>query len=332
LIQPDGPIHRASLTWHGGQVATARQLYPAAPEPWLDLSTGIAPWPYPIRSIESGDWQRLPDRQALLGLEAEAAKYFGMGPGNADQVVAVPGSDIAIRLLARLIPAQRVAIAGHSYGGYRSAWPLAKVMPFEHALRADLTVCANPNNPDGAWIEQRLLQRPRNARVVDEAFADADASQTLLPHRNGATVLRSFGKFFGLAGVRLGFVIADRPLARDLRAMMGDWPISGPAIAIATQAYADREWQAAQRVRLREASSRLLALLVACGLTDAGGTGSFRLCETPHAAALFDWLCRCGILVRPFAERPHALRFGLPAGDAQWQRLELTLTKWSEMQ
>lgn len=313
-------------------MATARRLYATAPEPWLDLSTGIAPWPHSTGGIESHDWRCLPDRAALVDLEAAAADYFGMAPDDAEQVVAVPGSDIAIRLLARLIPAQRVAIAGHSYSGYRSAWPQAEVMPFERALKADLMICANPNNPDGAWIEQRRLQRPPCERLVDEAFADADPRQSLLPHRQGALVLRSFGKFFGLAGLRLGFVVADRPLARELRAMLGDWPVSGPAIAIATRAYADRQWQAAQRERLIEASARLQALLAAHGLADAGGTANFRLCETPYAASLFDWLCRHGILVRPFTERPGALRFGLPADEPPWQRLEIALSLWSATQ
>jgi cobalamin biosynthetic protein CobC len=265
----------------------------------------------------------------LLNLEAAAADCFGVD--KPEQVVAVPGSDIAIRLLARLLPAKRVAIAGHSYSGYRKAWPHAKVMPFEQALKADLTICANPNNPDGVWIEQRRLQRPRNLRLVDEAFADADPRQSLLPCRNGAVVLRSFGKFFGLAGVRLGFVIANRPLARDLRAMLGDWPVSGPAIAIATRAYSDREWQVGQRARLRTASTRLSALLLDQGLAEVGGTFNFRLCETPEATDLFDLLCRSGILVRPFTERPGALRFGLPADEAAWERLGTVLSRWKEM-
>lgn len=306
---------------------TARRLHPAAPVPWLDLSTGIAPWPYPVGTFADRDWQRLPEPEALLGLEEVAADYFRVD--KPDQVVAVPGSDMALRLLAKFITATRVAIVGHSYSGYRKAWPHAEVMSFERALKADLLICANPNNPDGAWIEERHFQRGRNQRLVDEAFADADPRLSLLPSRNGAVVLRSFGKFFGLAGLRLGFVIADRPLARVLRDQLGDWPISGPAIALAMRAYADRDWHEAQRQRLLGASARLKALLNEHGLTDGGGTAQFRLAEASDSAGLFDHLCCHGILVRPFAERPLALRFGLPGSERDWSRLTAALDQWS---
>lgn len=320
-------IPPAGLAWHGGQLETARRHYSAAPLPWLDLSTGIAPWAYPVGPLADRDWQRLPEPEALLALEEVAAYYFRVD--KPDQVVAVPGSDMALRLLARLIPAERVGVVGHSYSGYRKAWPHAEVMPFERALKADLLICANPNNPDGAWIEERHLQRRRNQRLVDEAFADADPRLSLLPRRNGAVVLRSFGKFFGLAGLRLGFVIADRPLAQGLRDQLGDWPISGPAIALARRAYADRDWHEAQRQRLKDASARLKALLDGHGLADAGGTAQFWLAETSDAAGLFDHLCCHGILVRPFAERPLALRFGLPGNERDWSRLTTALNQWS---
>lgn len=315
------------FTWHGGQLEKARRLHPAAPQPWLDLSTGIAPWPYPVNPTTDQDWQRLPEPEALLALEEVAADYFGVE--DPDQVVAVPGSDMALRLLARLIPAERVGLVGHSYSGYRKAWPHAEVMPFEGALKADLLICANPNNPDGAWIEKRHLQCRSNQRLVDEAFADADPRLSLLPDRSGAVVLRSFGKFFGLAGIRLGFVIADRPLAGDLRDQLGDWPISGPAIALARRAYADRNWQEAQRQRLNDASMRLKALLGEHGLAEACGTAQFQLAETSAAIGLFGHFCSQGILVRPFAERPMALRFGLPGSEVNWSRLTTALDQWS---
>lgn len=272
------------------------------------------------------DWERLPEPGALIGLESVAADYFKVD--RPEQVVAVPGSDIALRLLAGLIPAERVGIVGHSYGGYAKAWQQAEVMPLERALMADLLICANPNNPDGSWIGERQLQRRGNQRIVDEAFADADPRLSMLPRRNGAVVLRSFGKFFGLAGIRLGFVVADRPLAQALRDKLGDWPVSGPAIAIATRAYADRSWQDVQRQRLREASVRLVELLLAHGPIDAGGTAQFRLVATPDARDLFDHLCAQGILVRPFAQRPDALRFGLPGNERDWSRLTSALKKW----
>lgn len=316
----------AALMWHGGQTAAAARLYPAAPRPWLDLSTGISPWAWPVPAIEPHQWSALPSPAALEQLEFAAARVFGMN--STEQIAAVPGSDIAIRLLAKLLPAQRVAIIGHSYAGYRAAWPEARVLPFDKARGADLMVCANPNNPDGAVIEARKLQRLRNIRIVDEAFADAMPEVSMLPHRNGAIVLRSFGKFFGLAGVRLGFVIANKPVIRELRDLLGDWPISGAAIAIGTAAYCDRAWQGLQRHRLTQGSARLAALLSEHGLDDLGGTANFRLCQAADAPGLFTHLCRAGILVRPFANRPDQLRFGLPGTETDWGRLDTALQNW----
>lgn len=316
----------ASLMWHGGQTAAAALAYRAAPRPWLDLSTGISPWAWPVPVLGPEVWQTLPSPAALEQLEFAAAHAFGMDSN--EQIAAVPGSDIAIRLLGRLQPAARVAIVGQGYAGYRATWPDARVLPFEKACQADLMICANPNNPDGAVTDVRKLRKLKNIRIVDEAFADAKPEVSMLPHRNGAIVLRSFGKFFGLAGVRLGFVIGDKPVIRELRGLLGDWPISGPAIAIGTAAYCDRAWQGLQRHRLAQGSARLASLLVHHGLDCVGGASNFRLCHTADAAGLFMHLCRAGILVRPFADRPEQLRFGIPGTDADWARLEIALQAW----
>lgn len=320
----------AALMWHGGQTAAAAQLYPAAPRPWLDLSTGISPWAWPVPAIDPQAWQTLPSRAALAQLEWAAARVFGVA--DADQIAAVPGSDIAIHLLARLLPAKQVAIVGHSYAGYRTAWPEAQVLPFGEARAADLLICANPNNPDGAVIAAQDLRQLTNLRIIDEAFVDAMPEASILPDRGGAAVLRSFGKFFGLAGLRLGFVVADPPVIRALRSLLGDWPISGPAIAIGTAAYGDMAWQSLQRSRLGQGSARLSALLQAHGLTDVGGTANFRLAYAANAAGLFIHLCLAGILVRPFTERPDHVRFGIPGTDTDWARLDKALQTWRSAQ
>lgn len=314
------------LLHHGGRIAVAAARYPAAPSPWLDLSTGISPWGYPVGEIDRNDWQKLPSDEDLGQLEAAAAGAFG--GVSFDQIVAVPGTDFAIRLLAKHLPAKRVGIVGPTYGGYQSAWPDAKSVSFAKARGADLMVCANPNNPDGTVILKAQLQRLRNQRIVDEAFADASPAQSLLPHRNGAIVLRSFGKFYGLAGMRLGFVIADRPLAKELRAHLGDWPISGPAIAIGTRAYRDKEWQNCQRDRLTSAACELTALLTDSGLTIVGGTPLFQLVSHASAPTLFVHLAQAGILVRPFAANPDWLRFGVPGTDRDFDRLSVALKNW----
>ena len=314
------------LLHHGGRIAVAAARFPSAPQPWLDLSTGISPWAYPVGEIDPSTWRNLPSDDDLAELETAAADAFGgVSP---DQIVAVPGTDFAIRLLAKHFSAQRVGIVGPTYGGYQSAWPDAKIVSFAKARGADLLVCANPNNPNGAITQKTQLQRLRNMRIVDEAFADAMPEHSLLPHRNGAIVLRSFGKFFGLAGVRLGFVIADRPLAKELRARLGDWPISGPAIAIGTRAYRDIEWQTRQRDRLITASHQLTLLLTNSGLVIVGGTQLFQLVSHTEAPSLFVHLAQSGILVRPFAEQPNWLRFGIPGTDFDFDRLAAALENW----
>jgi cobalamin biosynthetic protein CobC len=314
------------LLQHGGRIDVAAARFPSAPQPWLDLSTGISPWGYPVGEIGHGTWQHLPSGQDLAELEAAAADAFGgVSP---DQIVAVPGTDLAIRLLAKHVSAQRVGIVGPTYGGYKSAWPDAKIIGFANAASADLLICANPNNPDGRVIPTAELGKLCTPCIVDEAFADAMPENSILPCRNGAIVLRSFGKFFGLAGLRLGFIVADRPVAMALRAQLGDWPISGPAIAIGTKAYRDTEWQNCQRDRLATASDKLVAMLTAGGLAVVGGTPLFQLASHSAAPSLFNHLAQAGILVRPFSAQPDCLRFGIPGTAADFDRLSVALKNW----
>ena len=314
------------LLQHGGRIAVAAARYPSAPTPWLDLSTGISPWAYPFDELEPVVWQNLPSMDDLANLEMAAANAFGgVGP---DQIVAVPGTDFAIRLLAQLLTAERIGIVGPTYSGYQSAWPGAKTLSLAKAREADLLVCANPNNPDGAVIPKAQLQRLRNLRIVDEAFADASPAQSLLPHRNGAIVLRSFGKFYGLAGLRLGFVVADRPFAKQFRTLLGDWPISGPALTIGTKAYRDTDWQNSQRACLNAASERLISVLTDAGLEIVGGTPLFQLANHAAASTLFTHLAEAGILTRAFLARPDWLRFGIPGPDANFERLAAALSDW----
>ena len=318
-------LRHAELSGHGGRLSAAAKHFPQAPGPWIDLSTGISPWAYPF---DKTDLSRLPEPENLTRLEAAAAATFGAP--NPEEVVAVPGSDLAIRLLPLLLGERDAYYLPPIYSGHRVAWPDARPIIPGAMEEAELLILANPNNPDGRAIAPEALRALPGQLIVDEAFADALPNISLASNRLGAIVLRSFGKFFGLAGLRLGFVLADRPLADRFRALLGDWPVSAPAIAIATAAYEDRNWQAAQRIRLAQASHRLDTLLHSAGLEIAGGTPLFRLARTPDATGLFHHLAHAAILVRPFADDPTALRFGLPGEEPQWQRLEDALSTWSK--
>jgi cobalamin biosynthetic protein CobC len=317
----------SDLPAHGGDLAFARKAYGEPPEGWLDLSTGINPVPYLFAPalLTPDVLHRLPDRAALAGLEAAACAAYHV-PERA-RLVAVPGSEIAIRLMPRLAPPGAPAfLLAPIYGGHRAAWPHGTPVATPDAVPdGAVAVLANPNNPDGRVLlpsALAALARRSALVIVDEAFADVapEASlATLLPEN--VLVLRSVGKFYGLAGVRLGFVIGAGDMIVRVGAMLGDWAVSGPAIAIGTAALADTGWRDATRARLRADAAALRALLAAHGLAVAGGTDLFALVATADARALHRALAERGIWTRAFAENPAWLRIGLPgAGFARLER------------
>lgn len=333
---------------HGGGLHAAARAYGISPVDWLDLSTGINPHAWPgatERPIPADAWRRLPE--AVDGLVAAAQACYGAP--SAACVLPVAGSQAAIQSLPFLRPPCRVAIRTPCYAEHARAWRRAGhelVAWHEHDLdladTADVLVLANPNNPDGrrhdpvrllAWHE-RLAARG-GWLVVDEAFIDATPWDSLAAHcaRPGLIVLRSLGKFFGLAGARVGFALAEPALLNELEEALGPWPLAGPSRWLARHALQDGAWQAATRARLDVASQRLAGLLAAHGLPPSGGCALFQWVLTQHAAQLQHRLAQRAILVRRFAAHAGAgglseapgLRFGLPAGEADWARLNETL-------
>ncbi|UVE16535.1 threonine-phosphate decarboxylase CobD [Pseudomonas sp. LS44] len=318
---------------HGGRLKAAARQYGIAEADWLDLSTGIAPWPFDLPALATQTWARLPEVDD--GLDAAACSYYGV-----EQLLAVPGSQAAIQLLPRLRPSGRVGVLAPCYAEHAEAWRKAghEVIELaadglEEALpRLDVLVLVNPNNPTGQRFDQALLLdwHARLARhggwlVVDEAFIDCTSALSLAASAGeGLIVLRSFGKFFGLAGARLGFVLADAKLLAALAEQLGPWAISGPTRAVGQACLRDRGAQLAQRQRAEAACARLAELLVGQGWAPQGGCALFQYRVDPRAAQLHDFLARRGILVRLFTQ-PIALRFGLPKGESDWQRLEQAL-------
>jgi cobalamin biosynthetic protein CobC len=326
-----------TLTYHGGALEVARQLTPGAPEPWIDLSTGINPHAYPLPDLEPEAWSRLPEGGALARLEAAAALRYGVA---GESVVAGPGSQALIQALARILPHGAVGALAPTYGGFAAAFAAAgsrvvEAKRIEGMHDLDVAIVVNPNNPDGRIISRAALldlherlARHAGALIVDEAFADFDAEkESLAPSlpSSGAVVLRSFGKAYGLAGLRLGFALASPDILPSLRAALGPWPVSGPAIAIGAQALADSDWLEAMRARLGHDAARLVALLHGAGWRIIGGTSLFRLAAHANARAAFDQLLVAGILTRPFAEAPDRLRFGIPGDENAWERLAAAL-------
>ena len=306
---------------HGGRLHEAARHWGIPLADWLDLSTGIAPWPYPVPALPAEIWQRLPE--ADDGLEAAARTYYG-----AAHLLMLPGSQPAIQWLPRLFPPGRVAMPAPLYSEHPAAWQACGHAVVGWKAAADYAVLCNPNNPTGErFSRDELLERARGLRllVVDEAFIDAEPAESLTAcNAENVVVLRSLGKFFGLAGARVGCAIGAPVLLDRLAESVGPWAVSHPARWAARQALADREWQAAQRLRLREASARLAALLRDAGLGSPTGCALFQYVATPRAAALHEALARHGILVRKFAT-PEALRFGLPGDESAWRRLAACL-------
>lgn len=320
--------------WHGGDLATARALFPEAPQPWVDLSTGINPIPYPLPALPLSLWTRLPgadDEAALI----EAARAAYRVPADAG-IVAAPGTQILIELLPRFSPSGPVTILGPTYAEHGHAWRKAGFMVDEGAEPADAAatiVVVNPNNPDGRVLSREdlvALAARCSARggllVIDEAFADFTPETSITPDLPaGAIVLRSFGKTYGLAGLRLGFAIGAPELMAKLKAALGPWSVAGPALHVGAQALSDSAWLADAGKARDQDAARLDALLAPHGRI-VGGTTLFRLLETPKAAALFAHLGGDGIYVRRFQNAPDRLRFGLPGDEASWLRLRQALT------
>lgn len=313
---------------HGGRLRRAAAEFGIPLADWLDLSTGISPWSYPVPPLPIDAWQRLPEDDD--GLEAAAARYYGSA-----ELLPVAGSQAAIQALPAVLPGARVSLLAPAYAEHAEAWRsrrprLLAAEAIDAAVEhSDVVVLVQPNNPTGVHFGRaRLLDwHARLARrggwlVVDEAFADTLPAASLAPLGGtpGLVVLRSLGKFFGLAGARVGFVLAPAGVRAALAARLGPWALAGPSRWAARHALADTGWQAAARIRLEDAGLRLQRLLDAHGL-DACGPALFKHVATGHAARLHTAFARRGILLRRFTDPP-ALRFGLPADENGWRRLQ----------
>lgn len=310
-----------AFTWHGGNLAQARARFGDNGPDWLDLSTGINPVPWPHADRLAVDWQALPGGDALAVLEAAAAQHFCVAP---ELCCAVPGSELALRLLGTVlgVPGQHFAPAYRTHAlAFAQSCAIERFDPASGEARALLL--ANPNNPDGRIIPPAQLMEwhdhlaaAQGWLVVDEAFADATPEVSVAAQVDPVrrlVVLRSFGKFFGLAGVRLGFVLGPPPVIAAYRRLLGDWPLSAAAIAIGAAAYADAKWVARTRADLLRRAAALDEGLRGCGLEPEGACPQFRLIRSPNARALFERLGQSAILARPFDYAPDWLRLGVPA-------------------
>ncbi len=326
---------------HGGNLRDAALRFGRPLPDWLDLSTGINPQPYPVPALAQDVWHRLPENDPALALAACA--YY-----NAPLMLPVAGTQAAIQALPRLRALSngpsRVTVAAPSYAEHAHHWAhhghAMRQVPYAELDAAvdacEVLVICNPNNPTGATValEHLLAWSKRLAArggwlVVDEAFGDMTPHNSIAPwsDRPGLIVLRSVGKFFGLAGLRLGFVAAQQQLLSALADLLGPWAVSGPAQQIGRAALDDRTWQQAMRADLQAAGARLRQLLASHRIASSG-SDLYQWWPQPQATEFWQHMAQRGIWVRLFTNASRGIRLGLPPDQAGWQRLEQALGDW----
>ncbi len=301
---------------HGGGIDAAVAQFGGHRADWIDLSTGINPVAYPLGDLPADAWNALPDEGAFARLE-QAARSFWNIPQSA-AVLPAPGASALIARMPAIAPAGRVHIPAPTYNEHARAF-LAQGWTASDS--ADTCVLVHPNNPDGRLWSARDFAP---LTIVDESFCDVTPDATLIEHaaRPNTIILKSFGKFWGLAGLRLGFAIGDPALIAKLAQGIGPWAVSGPALEIGTRALRDHAWANATRARLTADAARLDAMM---GLPVVGGTSLFRLYDTENAAALQSHLARAHIWTRVFPYSSRWLRLGLPGAANHWARLETAM-------
>jgi len=322
---------------HGGDLAAARRTFGSPPCGWLDLSTGVNPWPYPYGAIGPETLTRLPQDDAMEALQAAAREAYRIAPASG--LAAAPGSQALFQLLPAMRNRCRVAVLAPTYEEHAAAWRrlghvVDEVGSLGECRDADVVVVVNPNNPDGRTTDRETLAQAAEELaphggwlVVDETFADVapDVSLASAPGLPNTLIVRSFGKFFGLPGLRLGFVAGPPALVDGIARRLGPWAVAGPALEIGARALADTEWTVRTRARLAEMRLQLDHVLSEAGLSLVGGTDLFRLVETAGARDLSHHLGRAGILVRSFDRHPGWVRIGLPPSADALQRLSAEL-------
>lgn len=318
---------------HGGNIDEAIRAFGGAAAQWIDLSTGINRQPYPMPQISAGAWTDLPTVTSVDRLSAVAAQTYH----TSARVLPVAGAQAAIQIIPFLRAAGRAAVLGPTYNEHAAAlrfagWDVVEVETLGALAGVDLAVVVNPNNPDGrVYDPQALLKAAQdvNCLVVDESFVDATPAMSLAPHVGlpGVLVLRSVGKFYGLAGLRLGFVIGNDAELNRIAGMAGPWCVSGVALEVGAAALADHAWYLQTQARLLEETHRLDQLAERAGWELVGGTALFRTYDVGDAVAARDLLARQQIWSRVFPYSGSWLRLGLPGGEVEWTRLEAALIK-----
>lgn len=326
-----------NAVFHGGRLDAAVSKYGGSREGWLDLSTGINPNAFPIPELANESWQRLPDETAQSNLLATARDYYRV-PENAG-LVAGNGTQAILQNLPFVLKPKTVAIVSPTYEEHRHCWEaagrevLAMNTLIEAVEAAEIVVVVNPNNPtaityqpDAPLEAAKKLVEKSGFLIVDEAFGDVVPELSTVPRLlDNMIVLRSFGKFFGLAGLRLGFAIGSQSIADRLSSKLGPWSVSGPALEIGTAALKDTDWVFTARAQIKQNAEDQVEVIKACGLELIGNAGLFMEFEHTQASRIHEALCQDHIFVRSFVDRKTRLRFGLCKNMEELERLAWVL-------
>jgi cobalamin biosynthetic protein CobC len=349
LISPKKFKNNNPNHFHGGQLIEIAKQYEIPLDEWIDLSTGINPNGYPANGIPESVWNRLPENNDKL--VETAAQYYQC---HTNSLLPVSGTQFAIQVIPGLFSQSTIGLIQPGYYEHAKHWKKHNhtIVSFEHnpendaetnlALinqinkkihELDVLLIINPNNPTGLiFSKQQLLQwqeillKQNSYLIVDEAFMDSNTCNSLISSisRPNLIILRSTGKFFGLAGIRLGFVFSNQSILNKISELQGPWPISGPSRWLAQKALADAQWQKETLVEIQKNSRRLQSLLSIHHLKPNGGTDLYQWIKTSYATKIYHHLNKHGILTRLFSD-PSSLRVGLPKNEIEWQKLELAL-------
>ena len=307
---------------HGGKIDSAVASYGGKKTEWLDLSTGINPISYPLSKFKKNVWEALPDDETFRNV-LSAAKLFWDVP-TSSSILCSSGASALIALIPFLYAYRTVTIEGPTYSEHEASFRNAgfSLIPKD----GDVQIVVNPNNPDGRLhLKNKVIKNHRKLTIIDESFCDPtqENSLAILTKKPGFIVLKSFGKFWGLGGVRLGFAVGTKETLDPIKKALGPWQVSGPALAIGTQALNDLDWAAETRLKLIDLSARLDKLMKNHQLI--GGTNLFRLYSVSDATAFAQYLASAKILTRTFNYNRNWIRFGLPKKESDWKRIQKVL-------
>lgn len=327
----------SNTVYHGGRLDLAIKEYGGKLEDWLDLSTGINPNAYPVPELDGDIWQRLPDGQALGDLFEAAKRYYKVPEGAG--IVVAGGTQALIELLPHVLVSKRVAIVSPTYGEHAHTWRkggahIETIKKGEAIPRlSNALLVVNPNNPDTNVHSPKELialakkmSQQHGYLIVDEAFCDPMPENSIIPELpKNVIVYRSFGKFFGLAGLRLGFLVGPSSVVQQLENLLGPWSVSGPALEIGRVALGDENWIEATKTNLEAMATSQAEMMAGNGLDICGINPLFIYGGHEKAHSIFKGLAENKILVRPFPEISNRLRFGLCKDEQELSRLNKAL-------